>query len=104
MSERYRVELTRAAEKDLRDLRSYIGRVMRALAQLEGEPRRGHSLSGSLKGVRSLEFSLPGGAHRAVYTVNDDERVCLVFLIGSHEGIYKLAERRFEALKRGGMA
>jgi len=56
MCERYRVELTRAAEKDLRDLRSYIGRVMRALAQLEGEPRKGHTLTGSLRGVRSLHF------------------------------------------------
>ncbi len=104
MSERYRVQLTRTAEKDLRDLRSFVGRVMRVLAQLETEPRKGHTLTGSLKGVRSLDFSLPGGAHRAVYVVNDTERVCLVFLIGSHEGIYKLAERRYEALRRSGLA
>ena len=45
-------------------------------------------------------FSLPGGAHRAVYTVLEEEHVCLVFLIGPHEGIYRKAERRFAALRR----
>ena len=102
MSEPYAVEVTRAARKDLADLRTHAAHALNALARLEQDPRRGHTLAGSLKGARSLEFSLPGGAHRAVYVVDDERRACVVFLIGAHEGIYKLAERRFDALKRQG--
>jgi hypothetical protein len=55
-----------------------------------------------LRGVRSLEFSLPGGEHRAAYYVLIDDRVCLVFAIGPHENFYRLAERRYEALVKAG--
>ncbi|MFQ5796543.1 MAG: hypothetical protein ACE5JP_16040 [Candidatus Bipolaricaulia bacterium] len=55
-----------------------------------------------MKGVRSLEFSLPGGAYRAAYMVQESEQVCLVFLIGPHEGFYKKAERRVAALRKQG--
>jgi mRNA-degrading endonuclease RelE of RelBE toxin-antitoxin system len=99
-SNRFDVRLTREAEKDLNRLRSN-DRVMRVLRLLEEDPYAGHSLTGSLKGARSLEFSLPGsGAHRAVYYVIEQQAVCLVFIIGSHENIYDRAERRAKAVKR----
>ena len=91
-----------SAEKDLLRLRSRTERATRALLTLEQDPYRGHPLTGSLKGVRSLEFSLPGGAHRAAYVVLEDDRRCLVFLLGPHEGFYKKAERRWAALQRAG--
>jgi hypothetical protein len=48
---------------------------------------------------RSLEFNLRGGgAYRAVYLLLESERVCLVFLVGAHEGLYAKAERRRRAL------
>lgn len=100
--QRYAVELTRQAEKDLKDLRSHLPRVLRALAALETDPHKGHTLKGSLRGVRSLEFSLPGGAHRAAYFVVVDERTCVVFAIGAHEGFYEVAARRYEALVSAG--
>lgn len=60
-------------------------------------------MAGSLRGARALEFNLKGsGAYRAVYVVLEDERVCLVFIIGPHENIYRTATRRYEALKRSG--
>jgi len=78
----YRVEVTRKAEKDIEGLRPYSDRVVRELLALEQEPTRGHSLLRELKGARSLEFSLPGGAHRALYVVKERDRVCLVFYVG----------------------
>jgi mRNA-degrading endonuclease RelE of RelBE toxin-antitoxin system len=102
-SERYEVVPTRQAEKDLKDLRGRAADVIRALLQLEDDPYKGHPLTGSLRGARSLEFNLRGsGAYRAVYVVLDDERVCLVFIIGPHENIYRMATRRYDALKRSG--
>jgi mRNA-degrading endonuclease RelE of RelBE toxin-antitoxin system len=99
----YEVELTAQAEKDLRRLRPWVDQATRAILALETEPYCGHPLTGSLKGARSLEFSLRGGgAYRAVYLVLDQERTCLVFLIGPHENVYDRAERRVAALKRSG--
>jgi len=101
-SEHYEVRFTKQAEKDIADLRPWMDRVLKTLNALKQEPLKGHALRGSLAGVRSLEFSLPGGAQRAVYVVLDEEHVCLVFLVGAHEGIYEKAERRAEGLRRQG--
>lgn len=78
---------------------------MKALSVLEQDPYAGHALTGSLRGARSFEFSLPGGAYRAAYVVLEEagEPICLVFLVGPHEGFYQKAERRPEALRRLGV-
>src|SRR4029453_4968882 len=92
-SDRFEVELTNQAEKDLRNLRPWVAEATRALLSLKSDPRRGHTLTGSLRGCRSLEFSLKGGgAYRAVYLVLESELVCLVFIIGPHESIYAKAD------------
>lgn len=83
-------------------MRSFRDKAARALLALELDPYKGHALTGSLCGARSLEFSLPGGAYRAAYVVLEEERTCLVFLVGPHEGFYRKAERRMEALRRLG--
>ena len=98
-NEPHEVRLTRDAEKDLRRLRAWEDRITRALLALEQDPYLGHPLTGSLAGVRSLEFSLPGAAYRAVYVVREDVRRCLVFQIGPHEGFYQKAERRYRSLR-----
>jgi hypothetical protein len=84
----FTVELTRTAEKDRNDLRPHIQRVNEELLRLEDDLYAGHSLSGNLRNVRSLEFSLPGGAYRAAYIVLEAERACLVFMVAAHEGFY----------------
>jgi addiction module RelE/StbE family toxin len=102
-SSRFDVQLTREAEKDLKRLRGHTGQVTRAISRLEEDPYLGHPLVGSLKGTRSLEFSLPGsGVYRAVYVVNDTSRICLVLIVGPHENIYDRAARRINALRRVG--
>lgn len=94
-----RVELTARAEKDVDRLRGLRGKALRALMQLEQDPLKGHTLTGALRGVRSLEFSLPGGAYRAAYVVMENGDICLIFIVGSHGNFYEEAVRRYRALR-----
>ena len=72
-SERYSVELTEQAKKDVKKLRPLAEQVIQTLLTLETEPTRGNVLTCSLRGTRSLEFSL-------------------IFIVGPHEKIYDRAE------------
>ncbi len=105
-SDPYTIRWTEPANKDLSSkvLRSYKDRVLTEIDRLRFNPRLGHRLQGSLKGVRSLEFALPGGAYRATYVMSVRERACLVFMVGPHEGFYPIAERRYESLHKQGRA
>jgi mRNA-degrading endonuclease RelE of RelBE toxin-antitoxin system len=101
MSDRFEVEFTSNAKKDVKDLRHDRERALREILRLQDDPQAGHTLRGSLRGARSLEFSLKGGgAYRAVYTIVDLRRVCIIFVVGPHENIYKVAERRYAALTK----
>jgi hypothetical protein len=93
------VQPTRQAEKGLR---ACLPRVMRSLAALEQEPFKGHPRTGSLREVRSLVFSPPGGAHRAAYLVPAEGRACLAFAIGAHETFHPETERRCRASQGAG--
>ncbi len=96
------IQLTRNAEKDIKGYKGQQQRVKDEILQLEDDPYKGHTLTGSLCNVRSVEFSLPGGAHRAAYVVLEADHVCLVFLVGSHEGFYDQAKRRHSSLRKAG--
>lgn len=101
---RYRVELTGGAKKDLKKLRQHREQLREALGRLETDPLAGHTLRGTLYGLRSLEFTVKGsGAFRAVYGVLEEDAVCLVVIVGPHENIYDRAERRVEALRSAGI-
>jgi addiction module RelE/StbE family toxin len=102
MSERYRVELAKRASKDLTRLRNLEETITRELLSLEEDPYKGHLLTGSLRGARALEISLGGVAYRAAYVVLEDKSVCLVFMVGPHEGFYAKAERRARILRQSG--
>ena len=102
MTDRYGIELTRRAEKDLDSFRQDCDRVVHEIQTLRANPLAGHALNGTLRGARALEFNLKGGgAYRAVYTIVDNERLCIIFMVGSHENIYRIAERRYAALLKG---
>src|SRR5437660_5426573 len=96
-SEIWDVHLTRPAEKDLDALKRLSARASSRLAVLKTNPLQGHPLTGDLKGARALEFSLGGVAYRAVYVLIPEDRVCVVFLVGAHDGIYRIAQRRYVA-------
>lgn len=99
-SDAYTIILLPQAEKDLKRLRGLASRALAAIRRLAAEPYAGHTLAGSLKGARSLEFSMPGGAYRAVYVVDEAAYECIVLVVGAHEGIYARAERRMRAIDR----
>jgi len=80
-----------------------VERAAKEILALRENPYKGHSLKGSLRGARALEFSLKGVAYRAAYVVLEEEKVCLVFMVGPHEGFYEKAERRAKALRKQGM-
>ena len=104
-SRTYRVQFSRQALRDLDKLRKRNrmahDRAVVAVAELETAPLAGHALSGSLRGCRSLEFSVKGsGQYRAVYIVLDAETVCVVFVVGTHENVYDEAGRRIDQVRR----
>jgi len=76
--------------------------VVNEILELKTNPRKGHMLSGSLYGVRSLAFYLKGVSYRVAYIVLENEKICLVFMIGPHEGFYKKAQRRVKSIRRSG--
>lgn len=101
MNRQARVELSKTAQKDLKGLRHDLKRALSEISSLEDDPTKGHTLKGSLSGARALEFSLKGGGqYRAIYHLHDDGTivVCIVFMVGPHENIYRMAETRYEAL------
>ena len=100
LADRYEIEILRQAEKDLDRLKDRRAEAVRELLKLEQNSELGRALAGNLRGPRSLEINLKGrGAYRAVYTVINENRVCIVFIAGPHENIYKKAERRWESVK-----
>ena len=100
MNDFYQIKLTQQAVKDLDRLKEQKAKVLKALNALKEKPHLGHMLKGSLKGVRSLKFNINGVAYRAAYVVLEEERTCLVFMVGPHEGFYKEAERRAKSVKK----
>ncbi|GFP33136.1 mRNA interferase RelE/StbE [Candidatus Hakubella thermalkaliphila] len=100
MDSPFEVHLTRNAEKDLLGLRDLTERATNEILALKQNPHKGHPLKGSLRGARALDFSLKGVAYRAAHVVLESERVCLVFMVGPHEGSYEKAERRVKALRQ----
>lgn len=98
----YTIKFTKKADKDFTRLdRVEMKKTAQAIAKLATDPYLGHPLTGKLNGARSLEFSAPGGAYRAAYVVRDNLQRIVIFMIGSHEGFYAEAERRYQALNDG---
>ncbi|RZD18762.1 MAG: hypothetical protein EVG15_04040 [Candidatus Acididesulfobacter diazotrophicus] len=94
METAYDVLFTANAEKDLLSLKKLKESALDKIMDLKQNPLKGHMLKGSLNGVRALKFSIKGVAYRAAYIVIEEDRVCLVFMIGPHEGFYEKAQGR----------
>lgn len=103
MGNKYTIHVTKSVEDDLNEFGSYKSKVIQEILLLESNPLVGHALKGKLKGLRSLEFSLPGGECRAVYKIKDDKQICLIIIVGFHENIYDKAQRRVESLIKNGL-
>jgi mRNA-degrading endonuclease RelE of RelBE toxin-antitoxin system len=94
-SDPFLVEFSKDAKKDLKKYRSAAPLVGKAVARLAVDPELGEMLSGDLAVFRSLHIAVKGsGEFRAVYLIEADARVCLVFAIGPREGFYQSLKRR----------
>lgn len=100
----FRVELTTQAKRDIKRLggttrKGQAREALDKLLMLSNDPGQGESLAGNLYPARSLHFTLRGsGQFRAAYVVLEEERVCIVFMVGPRENFYREAERRYKAL------
>jgi mRNA interferase RelE/StbE len=82
----YRVDIMRAAEKDLSGLsRKDHRRVVSRIAALTAEPRpHGYEkISGAEK------YRLRQGDYRIVYRIDDDQRVVTIVKIGHRRDVYR---------------
>ena len=89
---RYRVEFLEQVHPQLARLpQSIQRRMLERITNLEDDPRpRGsRALHGRLAGRRRLRV----GDHRALYVVNDDQRLVTVVSAGHRRHVYDDAER-----------
>lgn len=87
MAERYDVQLSKGAAKELRKLdRPVQARILAVLTLLQDEPRPStvKALSGHAGYLR-----VRVGDYRIVYTVEDDRLVVLVLAVGHRGEIYR---------------
>ena len=100
MNTPFTVELLSFAQKDLKKLRKIQAKVVSALLDLEQKPDKGHELKQNLQGIRALEFAIKGsGQFRAAYLLIENDKVCSIIAIGSHENFYELVAKRIEKIK-----
>lgn len=87
MAERYDVQLSKGAARELRKLdRPVQARILAALALLQDDPRPAtvKALSGHPGYLR-----VRVGDYRVVYTIKDDHLVVLVLTIGHRGTVYR---------------
>mgnify|MGYP001256912785 CR=1 FL=1 len=100
MNSEVAVELTKQAERDLKALWKISEEVIEHLKILKNDPEKGHPLTGSLQGARSLEFSSKGsGQYRAAYVYIIKDSKVTIFMVGPHENFYKQALKRVSLVK-----
>jgi mRNA-degrading endonuclease RelE of RelBE toxin-antitoxin system len=100
MKELFRVELDPLSQKDLKGFPYNREEIVEEILELEKNPNKGHDLKGNLQGVKSLEFRIKGsGEYRAAYLLIEEDKVCLVFAVGTHENFYDLVSKRVKAVK-----
>ena len=91
---RYRLETTRAFERDFRRLpRVELVRVDRVLQALAEDPRP--PAARSMRGFAGC-YRLRIGAYRLVYEVRDATLVLLLLAVGHRREIYARLKRRLE--------
>ena len=87
----YRVEITPAAEKQLRDLdKPFRAQVFRRIEKLADAPRP-HDVE-KLEAEASIYRIRPGN-YRILYTINDQALVVLIIRIGDRKEVYRQIPR-----------
>ena len=94
----YTVRFATAVSGDVRRLDKQLRGIIREkhLASIEREPLRAVPLLHELRGLRSYHFSYKGTQYRIIYEIYPQERIVLVIMIGSREGLYEALRRRLK--------
>ncbi|MEM6392918.1 MAG: type II toxin-antitoxin system RelE/ParE family toxin [Planctomycetota bacterium] len=83
----YRVELTRAAERQLRKLPALAReRIETAIEQLINDPRPRGCVA--FKGLKN-GYRIRVGDYRVIYQVNDGELLVVVVRVGGRRDVYR---------------
>jgi hypothetical protein len=93
----FRVEVTRAAEKDLRALSDTLALAVQMLATLESGPGSRRSTAGERPSGKGAPLNRGRREFRTAYVVLPEAQVCLVFLVGTPENFYREVARRLAA-------
>ena len=100
----YSIEIIHLVKDDLKKLKHNKKIAVNQIISLENDPiKKSESLSGTLKGLRSFKFTLTDGQYRAIFKILEDNKVCLLIIIGSRQNIYLEAKRRVKILKKKGL-
>jgi len=102
----YSIEIIKSAEDDLDRLKHKRDEAVQKLIKLEENPQEKSSAlsGGNLQGLYSYSFTLKGaGSYRAVFDLIEEDKVCLLIVIGSRENFYVRARRKVKDLKDKGI-
>ena len=100
----YSIEIIHLVKDDLKRLKHQKEDAVNQIISLENEAiKKSKSLSGTLKGLRSFKFTLADGQYRAIFKILEDNKVCLLIIVGSRQNIYLEAKQRVKALKKQGL-
>ena len=90
----FSIVITRAAERAAKKLPETVRKEIVAHAErLKGNPYQGEKLTGPLHFLYSLHFTVSGTHYRIAYSVDEEKKMIVVYLVGSREGFYKRLRR-----------
>jgi len=102
----YSVELLKTAEDDLDNLKHKRDEAVEKLRELEKNPKeKASTLSGhDLQPLYCYSFNLKGsGSYRAIFDLLEEDKVCLLLVIGPRENFYPKARKKIKDLKKKGL-
>ena len=102
----YSIKTIKSAEDDLDKLKHKRDEAVKELLKLEDNPKeKSSSLAGGhFQGLYSYSFTLKGaGSYRAIFDLIEENKVCLLIVIGPRENFYRTARKKVKNLKDRGI-
>lgn len=92
----YKDQYHPSVKKDLKKLDPSARKDIQSnwIQEILTDPFRGEELSGILKGIRSFHFNIRGTNYRVAYTIDENEKIVNVLMIGKREKFYQILKRR----------
>jgi len=92
----YTVKFASAVKSDVRKLDKQLQRIIKEehFANIERDPFEVVPLLYEFKGLWSYHLNYKGTQYRIIYEIYPEDRIALVIMIGSREGLYEALRRR----------